>query len=123
MKICYLASPDVHTNRWVKYFADRGHEVHMVASAKPSGNPVDNVKLHLLKRFGPPIRILNYPINSVSLMLQFKRLIRNLNPDVIHAHSINDIALLGAASGFHPFVVTAWGSDVLIAAPLPRFFS
>lgn len=25
-----------------------------------------------------------------------------------------DISLLGAASGFHPFVVTAWGSDVLI---------
>jgi len=48
-------------------------------------------------------------------MLQFKRLVRNINPDIIHAHYITDTALLGAASGFHPFVVTVWGSDVLIA--------
>jgi len=49
------------------------------------------------------------------MMLQFKRLIKNIAPDIIHAHYIMETTLLGAASRFHPFVVTAWGSDVLIA--------
>lgn len=115
MKICYIASPGVHSNRWVRYFVDSGHEVHMVASAKPSFGAIENVKLHVLKRFGPRTRIVNYLVNLVPLILQFKRLIRKINPDIIHAHYITDTALLGAASGFHPFVVTVWGSDVLIA--------
>ncbi len=120
MRICYLAGPGVHTNRWAKYFADRGHEVHMVASGRPSGSPVDNVKLHLLKRFGPRTRIIGYLINSVPIVTQLKIIISKIKPDVIHAHAIEESALLGAVSGFHPFVVTAWGSDVLIATKESR---
>ncbi len=114
MKICYIAPLSIHTNRWVKYFANNGHEVHLITTAKPSGESIDNVKLHLLKRFGPRMPLVNYIINSLPLVLQFKRLIRNINPDIIHAHCIMDTTLLGAVSGFHPFVVTPWGSDVLI---------
>lgn len=115
MKICYLASPGVHTYRWLKYFVEKGHEVHLITATKTSSNVIDNVEIHELRRFGPPIRILNYLINSVWLMFQFRRLIRNLKPDIIHAHYIDDQKLLGAFSGFHPFVVTAWGSDILLA--------
>ncbi len=114
MKICYLASPDIHTNRWIKYFADNGHEVHLITSLKPSDS-IDNVKLHLLKRIGPRIPPVNYLVNSVPMMLQFKRVLKIINPDILHAHYIMETTLLGAASGFHPFVVTPWGSDVLIA--------
>jgi len=120
MKICYLASPGIHTNRWVKYFVDNGHEVHLITSAKSFGNHISNVKLHLLKRIGPRMRVVNYLINSVPMMLQFKRLIKNINPDIVHAHYIMETTLLGTASGFHPFVVTPWGSDVLIAPKRSR---
>jgi len=61
------------------------------------------------------MRVVNYLINSAPLLIQFKRLIKNINPDIIHAQSIMDSTLLGAVSGFHPFVVTPWGSDVLVA--------
>lgn len=117
MKICYIASPGStgHTERWVKYFADIGHEVHLISSSNPFNGGIDNVKLHWLKRFGPRMRVVNYLVNSAPLLLQFKRLIRNINPDIIHAQSIMDTTLLGAFSGFHPFVVTPWGSDVLVA--------
>jgi glycosyltransferase involved in cell wall biosynthesis len=66
------------------------------------------------------MRVLNYLINSVPMMLQIKRLVKNINPDIIHAHYIMETTLLGAASGFHPFVVTPWGSDVLIATRKSR---
>ena len=114
MRICYIASPGIHTNPWLKYFADNGHEVHLITTESSRGS-TDNVKLHLLKRFGPRIRIINYLVNSIPLILRFKKLIRNINPDIIHAHYIMDTTLLGAVCGFHPFVVTVWGSDVLIS--------
>lgn len=120
MKICYIASPGIHTNRWLKYFADTGHEIHLITSAKPSDGGIDNVKLHLLKRFGPHTRVVNYLINSLPLFIQFKRLVSNINPDIIHAHQIMDTTLLGAVGRFHPYVVTPWGSDVLIASQRSR---
>lgn len=115
MKICYIAPVVIHTERWIKYFADTGHEVHLITSERAPSGDIENVELHVLKRFGPKTRTINYLINSLPLMLQFKRLIKNIDPDVIHAHYIMETTLLGAASGFHPFVVTAWGSDVLSA--------
>ena len=115
MRICYVAPVSIHTKRWMKYFADAGHEVHLITSDRVRSNDIENVKLHLLKRFGPKIRSINYFINTLPLMLQFKKLIKHVDPDIIHAHYIMETTLLGAASGFHPFVVTAWGSDVLIA--------
>ncbi len=116
MKICYIASTGStgHAERWVKYFADSGHEVHLVTS-KPSDGGIRNLKLHLRKTFGPRIPIINHLINSVPTVIQLRRMIRNINPDVVHAHAVEVDALLGAVSGFHPFVVTPWGSDVLVA--------
>ena len=116
MKICYIGSlGSMHTERWMSYFSEAGHEVHLITSGELSAVGIENVKLHSLKRFGPRIRIINYLINSLPLVIQFKRLVKDINPDIIHAHYIMDITLLGAISGFRPFIVTPWGSDVLIA--------
>lgn len=45
-----------------------------------------------------------------------RRLVRALRPDVLHAHYLTSYGLLGALSGFHPFVASAWGSDVTAGA-------
>jgi len=29
MKICYISTKSIHTRRWVEYFAEKGHEVHL----------------------------------------------------------------------------------------------
>ena len=115
MRICYLAPTGVHARRWLKYFADAGHDVHLVTSETAPGWDMDNVELHALRRFGPKTQAINYLINTLPLIHQFRRLIKNISPDIIHAHYIMETTLLGAASGFHPFVITVWGSDVLIA--------
>ncbi len=104
----------MHTVRWIRYFANKRYEVHFITSSKPSGD-INNMKVHILWRFGPRARFVNYLINSVSHLIQFRRLIKNINPDIVHAHTIMDVTLLAAASGFHPLVITPWGSDVLIA--------
>jgi len=41
-----------------------------------------------------------------------KKLINKIKPDILHAHYITDCGFLGAVSKFHPFLMSAWGSDV-----------
>lgn len=115
MKICYIASPSVHTTRWVSYFANNGHEVHLITTSKLFGEGIANVKIHLIKRYGSYLRIVNYPLNSASSIIQFRKLIKEISPDILHGHSITEATWLGAVSRFHPFVVTTWGSDILVA--------
>ena len=115
MRLCYIAPPAIHTNRIVRYFSNNGHEVHLITSAQFHEGNIGNSKLHFLKRVGPRTRVVNYMINSLPLLLQFEKLIEEIKPDIIHAQMITDTALLPAIIGFHPFVVTPWGSDVLTA--------
>jgi len=46
-------------------------------------------------------------------ILQVRYLTRSIKPDILHAHFIGVPGYLGAISGFHLFVLSAWGSDVL----------
>ena len=44
-----------------------------------------------------------------------RRLVQEINPDILHAHYVTGYGLAAALTGRHPLVMTAWGSDVLIA--------
>ena len=51
--------------------------------------------------------------------LIFRRNIRRLSPDLLIGNGVsgtNPYGLCGAFSGFHPFVVLVWGSDILVEA-------
>lgn len=41
-----------------------------------------------------------------------RSVIKKFNPDIIHAHYATSYGLLGALSGFHPFIISVWGSDI-----------
>ena len=45
-----------------------------------------------------------------------RRLVRTICPDVLHAHQVASAGWLGAAAGYHPLLVTSWGSDLLVGA-------
>ncbi len=128
MKICYLAdASSIHTQRWVQYFADQGHDVHLI-SLNPTGEILPNVSLYHLDvvrgigkvQFSARIRSMLRGFNLVSVMFQVNRIVQRLAPDVVHAHSVSDNGFLAALSGFHPLVLTAWGSDILIAPQKSR---
>lgn len=108
MRICFLGDAgSIHTQRWVSFFAKRGHDVHLI-SFKTSR--LLNVKSHQIYSFPG---IISLPKTFVSAW-QVKRMIKKIKPDIIHAHYITDYGFFGAFSEFHPLVITAWGSDILI---------
>ena len=114
MKICYVAPGDViHTIRWVKYFADNGDEVHLIARYFGECG-LENVNLHLLKRFSLRFGFLGDLLSYVFCIIQVRGLIKKINPDIVHGHNILCHGLFSALSSFHPLVLTVWGSDVLI---------
>ena len=107
MKICYIGdAQSIHMQRWAKWFADKGHDVHLITDTLAK---IDNVKIHPVIKRG---KRLNFLIRT----WQTRRLVRKIKPDILHAHYIFGYGLFGAMSGFHPFIVSAWGSDILIDA-------
>jgi glycosyltransferase involved in cell wall biosynthesis len=47
--------------------------------------------------------------------------VRQIAPDVLHAHYLVEHALYATSARFHPYVVSAWGSDVLVDPAQSRF--
>jgi glycosyltransferase involved in cell wall biosynthesis len=92
----------------VNWFVRQGHTVYLLADV-PAQRPWPEVKLvDLSKRFYAPV--LRFPIWTIWI----RKFLHQWQPDILHAHRVNSAGWLAAASGFHPLVVTPWGSDVFI---------
>jgi glycosyltransferase involved in cell wall biosynthesis len=118
MRIFYLADvadQSIHGLRWANYFAKNGHEVHIISLGKPN-NDIKDIALHIIKTRDTKIRAVRWIVNSLPILLQTKRLLKVIKPDILHAHCAYDYGVIGSLSNFHPFVVTAWGSDILISS-------
>lgn len=110
MKICFLASADtIHSYRWIKYFAEKGHEIHWISIKRSNLNSIRNV--HYYEISALPIK----PFSILRSTMEVKRLIDKIKPELLHSHYVGTNGLIGTLSGFHPHIVTAWGSDILIA--------
>jgi glycosyltransferase involved in cell wall biosynthesis len=106
MNICYLASAgSIHAARWANYFAHKGHEVHIL-SFEPTNSCDANVRVHRVGRPWP-LKI-HYYLTGAAV----RRLLKEIQPDILHAHYASGYATLGRLAGFHPYVVSVWGSDI-----------
>lgn len=112
MKLCFLASGSVHTIGWMRDFVERGHSVHLVTFDKL--DQVKGVKIHRLKYRSK----LAYPFR----ILDTRKLVREIKPDILHALYISHYGVYAALSGFHPLIITVLGSDILIAPERSRIF-
>jgi glycosyltransferase involved in cell wall biosynthesis len=112
MKICFIAdAKSIHTQRFVKYFADNGHEVHVISHRK---GKIDG-ELHYIGPYTPPKAIgLKTITQLIRIFFSTKKIIRRIRPDVLHALYIQDCGLFAALSNFHPFVLSVLGSDISI---------
>lgn len=112
MRICVIANArSIHTRRWVRAYAERGHETH-VLSIHDADLP--GVRVHAVGR--PAAGHRSVPATALAylaLLLSVRRLLRRVDPDVVHAHYTVTHGVIAALSGFHPRVVSAWGRDVI----------
>jgi glycosyltransferase involved in cell wall biosynthesis len=107
MKICYLANAQsIHTKRWARHFGAHGHDVTVV-SFEPA--EIEGTEVIVLSR-----RVAARRLNILLNISRVRRLVDDIRPDILHAHYVTSYGFAGALTGKHPYVATAWGTDVLI---------
>jgi glycosyltransferase involved in cell wall biosynthesis len=146
LRLCVLGDLEsIHTRRWMQPFVARGHELHAVSYYPPSTS-IEGVTVHALdpqrpsrsdempSPAAPPRRLTTaLPPTALRLINAFRyrrrglsRVIQEIQPHLLHGHYVVEYGFFAATSGFHPLVVTAWGSDILVAAqtsPLGRLIA
>lgn len=104
MKLLLLADArSIHTQKWASYFADRGHRVDVLSFRNAE---IPNVTVHRLRAFIPG------KLARLTAISKVRKLIDVIGPDIVHAHYATSYGLLGSLTGFHPLVISVWGSDV-----------
>src|SRR5215207_1860982 len=115
MKIIYFSlgySP--HDYRFLKAISDNGHEVFFVQlegnQRQMEDRPIpENVQQVIWKGGREPFRWSKLP----ALVLDFRRLVQELKPDLIHAGPIQTCAWIAILSGFRPVLSMSWGFDLM----------
>ncbi len=105
MRIAYLSiGGHIHTERWLRYFVGRGHEVHLI-TVDPA--PIEGVAVHDL-RTGIPWKPLHYGVG----ILKLRRILRSIRPDLLHTHFLQGYGYWSVFAGVKPSALTVWGDDV-----------
>ncbi|HSB91263.1 MAG TPA: glycosyltransferase [Anaerolineales bacterium] len=115
MKILYLTRGwTVHDRRFVGSLLGAGHSVALRA--------VEHLPASAMKDLAAPDRVSGAGWEAAGAMFwvrlpwmvrDLRRLVRDVQPDVIHAGPIQRGALVAALADVHPMVSMSWGSDVL----------
>jgi glycosyltransferase involved in cell wall biosynthesis len=115
MKIIYFSlGYSTHDYRFLKAISDGGHEVYFVQlegnQRQVESRPVpENVNQVIWKGGREPFRW----SKLISLTLDFKRLINEIKPDLIHAGPLQTCAFIAILSGFRPILTMSWGFDLM----------
>lgn len=110
---------DIHTKKWVSSLALRNIDVFLFGLNKPDMGYYMNYKnvtvysMDVFSGLHNPMRNGGWEKWKYLKTLKIlKQKIREFQPDILHAHYATSHGLLGALSGFHPFIISVWGSDV-----------
>ena len=111
MKICFFGdSESIHIIRWCRHFASAGHEIHLLSFKK---NKIDGINCHAIDAGEINVSGGNWKV--VLQSRKVKKQLREIKPDILHSFYATSYGMAGAQTGFHPYVVTALGSDILVS--------
>jgi glycosyltransferase involved in cell wall biosynthesis len=115
MRILYFTRDYTpHDYRFLSSLAKSGHEIYSLRLERSShvledrSLPGEVRQVHWRGGTGP-VEWRDFP----ALWLDLRRVLRSIQPDVLHAGPVPTVAFLAAMSGFHPLVSMSWGSDLL----------
>lgn len=113
MRIAFISiGGHIHTERWLRFFVDRGHEVHLIA-VDPV--PCAGVTVHHL-RTGIAFKPLHYGVGIFKL----RGILNRIRPDILHTHFLQGHGYWSIFAGVRPHVLTVWGDDVYAAPQRSR---
>ena len=129
MKILYFSRTyTTHDHRFLRKIAESQHEVIFLRleddglkyEMRPLPPGVREVRWEEGQRSGKT------PESCLALMPEFTRVLEEVRPDLVHAGPVQSCGFITALSGFHPWLLMSWGSDILVDSdrdPLWRWIS
>lgn len=114
LRLAFLGDANsVHVREWLGFFAGRGHEVALllpedleVEAGLPAGIDIE--------RFVPFNRRRSRLLGVLDARRSLRRALERLDPHVLDAQYLTVNGWHAWMSGFHPYSVSVWGSDVLV---------
>ena len=102
------ANPNVQ--RWVRHCVSVGYETYLLTCATEGP---EILGVHRLD--GPGWAWLPGPLTYLFSVPRLRRTVREIAPDIVHAHYGGGYGVMGALSGSSTLVISLWGSDVLVS--------
>ncbi len=106
MKICLLApANNPHTQKIAYTLKQKGYKINICTFHNAYLPGMD------VKYFAPlinPLGKINYILNSQLI----KKFLKVIKPDILHAHYVSNYGVVGYLTGYHPFIISVWGSDI-----------
>lgn len=110
---------DIHTKKWVSALVKRGIDIFLFGFNEADFKyyqkfeRVTVYSINVFSKISNPTEAGGWEkIRYLSVMKEMKCKIKQFQPDIVHAHYASSNGLLGALSGFHPLIISVWGSDV-----------
>ncbi|MBY0123491.1 glycosyltransferase [Bacillus sp. S/N-304-OC-R1] len=108
MKVLILApSRSIHTHKWALFYKNNGIDVKVVTFAdhysEENAKEVDTITLP---------KLLPGKLSYFSSVFALKKVLKQLKPDILHAHYVSSYGFIGALANYKPFYVSVWGRDV-----------
>lgn len=113
MKLVFLGPSTIHLIKWTNEMAKRGHEVYLI-TLHNSKEPVEPKVKFIELPFKPPF---GFYLNTPFL----KYLLKKIKPDLMNTHYASSYGTLARLSGFHPNLLSVWGSDVFEFPYISKF--
>ncbi len=107
MKVVILAGANsIHTIKWANGLQNVGLQVYLI-SQHPLMHSLDQrVKYYELPFKGN--------LGYFTMVSKVKKLINEIKPDIINAHYASGYGTTARLIGFHPYVLSVWGSDIFL---------
>ena len=115
MRILYFSqSYSTHDHRFLTAIVEAGHQVFYLRLENPGRQVEDRpvpAQVEQIRWAGgrDRFRWRNLPW----LVLDFKRVVRECRPDLVHAGPIQTCTFIAALSGFRPILAMSWGFDLM----------
>lgn len=124
LRLAFLGDPgSVHLHRWLAAFVERGHAIALLEPTTPGSDSGAQMPgaAHGDPELPPGVERLPFrsiqadqsPAGIWRARGDLRRQLATWRPDVLHAHYARSPAWHAWLSGWRPYAVTVWGSEVL----------
>lgn len=119
MKICFVApANNYHTQKWCKWFSERGHEIHVISFVKGT---IETAAVHFIDA---GVKTEDKDVQKIKYLFtgkQIKKIINEITPDIVSVHYATSYGAAVALSGLKGYILSVWGTDIY-SFPKKSFF-